>query len=136
MIRSAGVANGDCRRPQILEWSQPGAENRTDSFVALQIDAANLSSTVIQIEVTGYFFVFRFDLQFALLSKTATTTGRARDRNAFTEVLCNIGMRSKQTLLFTSPETDTDGATRFQTERLDQSKRFQTSAGTSSVVGA
>src|SRR6266568_6889825 len=51
VIGAAGVAHGQSRNAEILKRSNPLRKNWRYSRVSLQINAANLASTVIHVEV-------------------------------------------------------------------------------------
>ncbi len=53
MIGAGGIANGQGRRPHVVERCQPGVEDGARHIIALQEDAADFAAAVIQVEVTG-----------------------------------------------------------------------------------
>ena len=59
MIRSAGIRKRKRLSTQVAERRQPLAEQRSDSIIPLQIDAANLACAVIEIEIAGQLVVLR-----------------------------------------------------------------------------
>ena len=60
MIRSAGIANGQRRHAEVLEWLHPRLKHGRDGFVALQVDASNCTGAVIDVEVAREFRVVGF----------------------------------------------------------------------------
>src|SRR5689334_12302187 len=101
------------RSEQLSEWSKPGAENRSDVFVPLQVNSANLSSAVIEVEVSGKF-------RFAA--------------HALRKVIRNVCSRTQQSLFLTAPQSDSNGASRLQTERLEDANSFHAYGRTGCVV--
>src|SRR5437667_10557252 len=94
MVRSTRAANAQCRHAETFERLHPRLEDRRGGFVPLQIDTSNSSRTVINVEVTVEFRMFR--LQFHI--------------RAIGKVLRHVGARSKKTFFFTGPQSKPDGA--------------------------
>src|SRR5580692_5970246 len=95
MISTAGVANrDDGGTGEIFEGSKPGFEDRPHHVVALQINPAYLSGTVVDVEVAGELGVLR------------------RELHGFgvAEVLFDISLRAEQALLFPAPQAHANGA--------------------------
>lgn len=59
VIGAAGVAHGDRADAEILKRSDPLREDRRNGGIALQVDSADFSGTVINVEVGGDEFLFR-----------------------------------------------------------------------------
>ena len=108
MIGAAGVADGHGGGAEIVERSQPGLENRPHGVVALQIHAADPTGAVIEIEIGGKQFVFRFQLHGLAVG----------------EMLFHIASRAEQSLLFAAPQRHPDGPARLHTDRLQNAHRF------------
>src|SRR5258708_9612699 len=61
MIRAAGISHGDRADSKVAQWRNPLLENRSDRRILLKIDAADLSSPVVHIEISGKLRLFRLD---------------------------------------------------------------------------
>src|SRR5262249_45594975 len=117
VVGAAGVAAGQRRRPQIAERFKPGAEDRTHRLVALKVDAANLASAVVEVEIGRELFVSGFERERAWRSPRRAPLrpwGWARGVMFF-----NVSARADQSLLFAAPESDPDCAARLDAERLN-----------------
>src|SRR5579864_7963866 len=55
VVSAAGVAHGERGHAEIFEGTHPGLEDGVNSFVFLQIDAANFSGAVIYVEISRDF---------------------------------------------------------------------------------
>ena len=53
MVSAAGVAHGESGHAEIFERTHPGFEDGGNGLVLLQVDAANLSGAVVDVEVGG-----------------------------------------------------------------------------------
>src|ERR1041385_3414660 len=60
VVRTASVRNRECGCAEIAERCEPLTEERTNTFVALQVNTANLSRPVVEIEVAAQFLVLGF----------------------------------------------------------------------------
>src|SRR6185369_6395971 len=126
MVRSVGVRRRQCRRTQIAKRLQPLSKDRAHSFVALQVDATNLAGAVVEVVVRRQFVILRPTLNVlrtASLDQTQKTfVLRLVTRRA--KMLRDVSLRTKQTLLFTTPQRDPDRAPRLQAQRLNDAYRF------------
>src|SRR5689334_24655403 len=132
VVRTAGVSDRERGRAQIAERRQPLTEERTNSFVALQVNATNLARAVIEIEIAAQLLVLGFrDERWSSSRSTvsisvssahpvvhAARRGRSRRRRVLqrAEVVGNVGARPEQAFLFTTAQRDPDHATRFDTD--------------------
>src|SRR5262249_20640569 len=93
------------------------AEDRTHGLVALKVDAANLASAVVEVEIGRELFVSGFERERAWRSPRRAPLrpwGWARGVMFF-----NVSARADQSLLFAAPESDPDCAGRLDAERLN-----------------
>src|ERR1043165_528824 len=60
VIRAARVRDRERGRAHVSERSEPLPEQRSNAFVALQVNTADLARAVIEIEVAAQVFVLRF----------------------------------------------------------------------------
>ena len=113
-------------------------EDGRDGFVFLQIDAANFSGAVVDVEVGG---------NFCLLGLHGDRSGFAaqQGRHAFhagivhgrtrAEMLFDITLRAEQAFFFAAPQADADGAAGLDVERFQNAHGFHHDDGACAVVG-
>src|SRR5437763_1996833 len=87
MIGPGCIANGYCCGPEIMEWGQPGVEDRTRHIVPLQENSSNLAAAIVEIEVPCELGV----------------CGLERHCFAIGEVFLHIGFRAEQSLFLATP---------------------------------
>src|SRR5271165_2682918 len=113
VIGAASVAERKSRDAEIFEGSHPLLENGSDGGVALEVDAANFSSAIIDIEIRGEFLVVGLKLNRAggIAVKFGDIhllwIGGARNKP---EMLLDVIVGAELTLFLTSPQTDTNRA--------------------------
>src|SRR5207253_4464906 len=93
MVGAAGVRDRDRAGAHIAEGHQPLSEKISEGAIALQVDTANFSGAVIQIEIAGKLLVFRKRRQFSRRSIGVTATA-AETSAAATELRTTL-KRSK-----------------------------------------
>ena len=95
MVGSTGVAHRERRDAQILQRFDPLRENRGDGRVALQIDAANFSTAVVDVEIRRELLMIRLELngagRIAIELRNIDLVGRVRTRHK-TEVLLHVAI--------------------------------------------
>ena len=57
MVGAAGVAQSDRGYADVLERLHPLFEDRADGGILLQVDSANFSAAVVDVEIAGDFFL-------------------------------------------------------------------------------
>src|SRR6185369_6756088 len=60
VVRSASIRDRQRVCTRVFEWRQPLPKQRTNAFIPLHVNPANLAGAVIEIEVTTELLVFRF----------------------------------------------------------------------------
>src|SRR6185295_8166531 len=117
MIGSARVGYRKRGGAHFAERCQPLTKDWPDRFVILQIDAADLAGAVIEIEVGTEFFIVRFRYQHARRRagrrrrcRGWTTGSTGRRSFQFAKVFGHVSLRSQQSLLFSGPQSYSDGA--------------------------
>jgi hypothetical protein len=63
VIAGADVSERKRGSTQIIERREPGAEDRANSVVSLQIDAADAAAPVVEIEIAGKLFAFGLEVE-------------------------------------------------------------------------
>src|SRR6266404_4321387 len=79
VIRAAGVRDRKRLRAEIPEGREPLPEQRPHRFVALEIDAANFSGAIVEVEISVKLFVFGRGHQFRRRSRLAVRSSRWHD---------------------------------------------------------
>src|SRR5256886_8113084 len=98
VIGTSGVADGKGIHAKVVERFHPGGEDGGDHFIALEIDAANLTSAVVDVVVGVELGMF----------------GRGLHHFGISEMLLDVGARAEQTLLLARPEADANGAAHLE----------------------
>src|SRR5580692_77790 len=84
MIRAACISYRDCAHAEIAQRRHPLLEDGTDGGILLQVDTANFSRAVIQIEISRNFLLLRFQLNWtdrlAHEVRQVQLVGRSRKR--------------------------------------------------------
>src|SRR6267143_3670724 len=110
MIGAAGVCYRQRRGALIAERHQPLAKERADIFITLQINAANLTCAIVQIEVDVKLIVLSFSYKFGGSGGLAVGSSRRNNtriaRFHFSKMFGNVSSRAQQPLLFAGPQTD------------------------------
>src|SRR3954453_8110634 len=61
VIRSTRIPHRDCADPKVAQWPNPLLEDPRDRRILLQVNPTNLSSPVIDVEVSRNFRLLRLD---------------------------------------------------------------------------
>ena len=109
MIRPAGIANGQGRHAEILEWLHPGLKHRRDGLVTLQVDTSNRAGAIIDIKVTCEFRVIGFQVHVGSIG----------------EMLCDVGARAENALLLAGPQRETHGTPQPKMRCLQNAHGFE-----------
>src|SRR5262245_20942054 len=112
------VCDRQRRRTHILERRQPRAKDPTHFLVALQVDSANFSSAVVEIEVTGHLLLIglQLDLRRRLLFGSGgrgawpAASTKSIGAQALAEVIGHVSPRPEKPLFLAAPQTDPDRA--------------------------
>src|SRR5712691_5923781 len=136
MIGSPGRAHRHGVRAEVFERVEPGFEDRNDGRVLLRVDAAYFAGSIIEIEVRGQLRVLRLDGQRTGVApecgrKIALLLGRFRPG---CEMLRDVRPRSEKALFFAGPQSDANGATRLNADRLEHADDFHRYHGARAVV--
>src|SRR2546423_12898954 len=128
----------------MAERSEPLAKQRTNALISLQVNAANLSSSVIEIEIAGQLVVLGTFYEHGDRRRrwrTIPTAGGCcrsgrRRRLHFSKMLCDVCARAKQSFLFAAPQGDANGATRLQPQCLNDAHGFHCDRDAGAIVSS
>ncbi len=124
MVGSTGIPQRKRSRSHFAERREPGAEDRSDGFVSLQVDASNLAGAVIEVEVTG---------ELRLLGSQCESRRAPGGRRSLLRLICSfaevfryISARAQESLFFSAPQAYSNRAPGLQSDRLNNSHRLET----------
>src|SRR5215471_13548534 len=103
MISAACPANGQGRHTEISKRLHPGLEDRRDGFIALQVDTADSTCAVINVEVCGEFGMLRLQFHICTIGK----------------VLRYIGTRAEDPFFFARPKPKPDRSPHLESCRFE-----------------
>src|SRR6266571_1948766 len=119
MISAASIADSECVHAEIVERDHPRGKDGGDHFVALQIDAANPASAVVDVVVSVELGMLR----------------RGLHHFGIGEMLLDVSAGAEQALLFPGPEANADGATHLEASGLEDADGFEHDRGAGTVIG-
>src|SRR5262245_27461522 len=120
MVGPAGVLNADGRHAEVAKRREPLLEKRAHRFVLLEIDAANASAAIIQIEVTRQLRMLRLE----------------RQRHRIREMRLDVPTRAKQALLFATPQGEAHRSIQPKVERFQHAHDLDYDCAAGAVVGS
>src|SRR5882724_13438789 len=139
MVGAARVRNRDRAGAHVAEGHQPLSEKIPEAAIALQVNTANFSGAVIEIEIARKLFIVRQGRQLRRRSirVTASATTAELSRASFerSKVGLHVSARAQQSFFFTGPECDANRASRFDSECLQNANCFHRYGHARAVVG-
>src|SRR5262249_7314662 len=119
MVSSLRAAVGEGGDAEIPERRHPRLEDRSHHSITLEIDPADPSRAVIQVEVAGELRMLRLGLH----------------RHRVGEVLADVAPGAEQALLLAAPERDAHRARERKLEGLEDAESLEGDRAAGAVVG-
>src|ERR1700678_4476979 len=128
MVGPARIPVGDSRDAEILQRRHRLVEDMIYRCISLGVDAANPARPVVNIEICGNQFLLRFQGEwtnwFAQELRSRYFIGSSRTWEA-AKMFAYVSHAAEQTFFFAGPQGNTNGAARFDLERVGNAHHLE-----------